>query len=160
MERRKIIIYAISAIVFVYGIYFHFFSGEGLFGAKKTPPPTQQSAVPEVVAPPVLAAAPAIPSISKPANEVEFKDKWSRDPFRHDRQSAPMPLSTNTVAREEYPPPRISAISNMGGERMAIVDGKLLQIGGMSGVWRLIQIVDDKALFAGPDGRVWVKLGG
>jgi len=154
MERRKIIIYALSAIVFVYGIYFHFFSGEGLFGPKKTPPQTARPITP------VLAASPVIPSITKPVKEIEFNDTWSRDPFRHGRQTPSAPISNKTAKRVNFPPPRVSAISNMGGEKMAIVDGKLLQVGGMSGVWRLEQIADDKALFVGPDSRVWVKLGG
>lgn len=155
MERRKIIIYTISVLVFAYGIYFHLFSGEGLFGNQE-----QTRDVAHPIAASVKIAAPAVIPPQESSNLPKSNDSWVRNPFSNNGHGARRQSSAPILTRREAIPPRISAISNLGGEKMAIVDGKLLQVGEYSGEWRLVKIDDDRALFAGPDGNIWVKLGG
>lgn len=87
MELRKIIVYTIFAAVVIYGIYFHFLSGET---AKNTPPAVRTEA-------PIKASIPA--QVEKEYVEPEstvkldkaatLKNKPRRNPFKKSKPVEP-----------------------------------------------------------------------
>ena len=56
--------------------------------------------------------------------------------------------------------PNITAISNDGPESLVIANNKVIRIGEFVGKWRLSRVESEKALFEGPDGAIWIYLGG
>jgi hypothetical protein len=156
MNRRQIIIYSIFAVVSVYGIYFHFLSGE----------PTKQAEIKTPTANTAVGSAPDSFEIPVPANDiVKVPDSSSaiqryptRNPFKNrnanyiKKPAAGIPINS---AR-----PNITAISGNGAEALVIADNKVIKIGEKIGNWKLVRVESEKALFDGPGGSIWVYLGG
>ncbi len=155
MERRKIIIYSIFIIVAAYGFYFHFISGET---NKKTSAPvrtnaTIQASIPEIepvfTDPSVVDTAVQEPTLRSPGN---------RNPFKNNNINQGIKISSGKPVRHARP--IISAISVDGSGTFVIANNKVIKIGEKIGVWKLIKAESERALFDGPDGSIWVKLGG
>ena len=155
MQSRKSIIYLIFAATVAYGFYFHFLSdrsgtssGESesnreslmaLAGSRNDRPAALQSAAAR--------------------DETEVPD-WKRDPFRKTANVNPT-VTRKSPSRNIIPDkPEVSAISGTGREAMVIADGRMLKIGEKTGPWRLINVGNQAALFDGPGGRTWIRLGG
>lgn len=156
MERRKIIIYAIFVVSLAYGIYFHFLSGD-----------SKTESLPEVNPPAPARAALVIPDSgdSLLRNNEEPKDiqpvqnnDLPRNPFlKVPEKRVSSPHSGRAV---QYARPTISAISPGGPDSFVIANNRILKIGEFTGVWKLVQVENNRALFSGPNGSVWVKIGG
>ena len=151
MEIRKIAIYSLFILVAIYGFYFHFLGGEGAVNGEKSNTPVMESSV---SANRVIADGSTVRS-----PEIIVKE-WKKDPFLNNRNYK----TNSSVTRYDEPDntnkPRLSAISSSIGIKMAVVDGKVLRVGENVGVWRLDEITDKAARLKGPDGSVWIKLGG
>ncbi|MEE9553662.1 MAG: hypothetical protein V3W18_05140 [candidate division Zixibacteria bacterium] len=158
METRKIIILSLFAIVVIYGFYFHFLSGNGAFN-------NSNAGTPIVEAPEAVGRAANDLTLSKmsaisPGLSEVRTEEWKKDPFLNNRN-----YKLNTSANRHEEPtaglkPRLSAISYSNGIWMAVVNGKVTRIGEIVGEWRLDEIAGKAARFRGPDGSIWIKLGG
>lgn len=155
MERRKIIIYSIFFIVSAYGFYFHFLSGET---KKEIGTPVQinatiQAGISEVE--PVLTG----PSVGDTVNQKPaLRNPGNRNPFKNNNINQGIKISSGTPVRHTRP--NVSAISVDGSGTFVIANNKVIKIGEKIGVWRLVKAESERALFDGPDGSIWVKLGG
>jgi hypothetical protein len=157
MERRKVVIYSIFIVTLIYGGYFHFFSDKGY--GDRTPDTLSRIGVPGAA----MVAASANPTnhpSSGAREERNGAEEWGIDPFRNDlkyrRPSAPATIKENRILRQ----PRLSAVSVSKHGSMAVVDGRVVAVGQKIGDWRLMEVTENAALFEGPEGPVWVKLGG
>jgi len=82
MELRKIIIYAIFVIVVIYGIYFHFLSGETV---KKVPEAARVEApVKASISAPVEELYTEQEARAEPVKLPENENKQGRNPFKRD----------------------------------------------------------------------------
>lgn len=157
MQPRTMIIYTVFVVALIYGMYFHFFSGDG----NKDGISRDSSGI---KAPdPVLAATVAdIPaqSSARQGDDINYEDGWKGDPFRNDQKykKSPKPKAAPKVRRVKKP--QLSAISVSETGAMAVVDGRIVAVGEKIGSWRLIEVTDDAALFKGPEGSIWVRIGG
>lgn len=157
MQGRKVIIYSIFVATLAYGAYFHFLSDDGNSGRVSHAPSGTE------VPGPAMAAAVTSPSAQLSARKEKGRnseEKWFGDPFRNDRKhrkpSTPISVEKTRVVQR----PRLSAISVSELGSMAVVDGRVVAVGEKVGPWRLIEVTEDAALFKGPEGSIWVKLGG
>lgn len=147
MERRTVIVYCIFAAAVIYGAYFHLLSA----GENKG----------EVSGPATAATVRALP-IQSPVPQGEDRDneeEWIGDPFRDDhkyRKSA-TPISVRKI--KQVRKPQLSAISVSEGGAMVVVDGRILAVGEKVGPWHLVKITRDAALFEGPGGSTWIRIG-
>jgi hypothetical protein len=157
MQRRKVIIYSIFVVTLVYGAYFHFFSGDGNGNRVSDALFRIDTPGPAMV---VASANPLTQPSSGGKEDSNSALKWISDPFRNDheyrRPSAPISAKENQVLQR----PRLSAISASEHGSMAVVDGRVVAVGQKVGDWRLIEVTEEAALLEGPEGPVWVKLGG
>jgi|GEM_PF-2346291 len=156
MERRKIIVYSIFVIVAAYGFHFHFLSGKST--VKQNSPGSA----------PVMSKA-KIASISEAEmpdqeisrlNDIQLAEQTikSRNPFKNNKSGRRIsPVSAKPVRHTR---PKVSAISADGSEAFVIANNKIIKIGEKIGVWTLVRAESERALFDGPDGTVWVNLGG
>lgn len=158
MELRKIAIYSLFVLAVIYGFYFHFLGGERTISKAKSNTPVMESSV-SVNRVVTAGNAHRKPEIAPASPEIIVK-KWKKDPFFNYRNYK----TNSSVNRLDKPDnankPRLSAISRANGIKMAVVNGKVLRIGDRIGVWRLNEIANKAARFKGPDGSVWIKLGG
>ena len=155
METRKIIIYALFVLAVVYGFYFHFLNGRTAQKESNASDVDRGKGTSSAVA----AVPSQLPEQARPtANRPD--DKWVKNPFKNDRNRVNITPAQAAVSIPDMNLPHLSAISSVRGEKMAIVDDKIMRVGGRIESWRLERITDDSALFSGPDGFVWVKLGG
>lgn len=156
MNRRKIIVYSIFVVVATYGFYFHFLSGET---KKRTPTPVPSGDT-------IQAGAIAGPDLNEPvravsdssANQPVLRRYKSRNPF--EARNAHHEDSPTASTPVHYSRPDISAISRDGSESLVIANNKVIRIGERIGDWKLMKVESDKALFDGPEGAVWIYLGG
>lgn len=157
MERRTVIVYSIFVMAVIYGAYFHFLSGDGNTGEASL-----DSSRIEVSAPATVAKVTDLP-IQSSAGQKEDRNKeeeWNGDPFRDDhkyRKSTPLkPVKKTRQVRK----PQLSGISVSEAGAMAVVDGRIVAVGEKIGPWHLIEVTKDAALFKGPGGSIWVRIGG
>lgn len=158
MEIRKIAIYSLFGLVVIYGFYFHFFSGERAINRGKSHTPVMESSASanRVAAAGSTVRAPKIPLASP---EIIVK-MWKKDPFFNNRDYKTNASVTRFDKPDNADEPRLSAISRANGIKMAVVNGRVLRIGDSVGVWRLDEIASKAARLKGPDGSIWIKLGG
>ena len=156
MERRKLIIYAIFVVTSAYGVYFHFLSDGGKKKTVNQPRPAEPVATTYIGATDESAAVPDL--VKKAEIRQPTADKRSRNPFLkyNDTQAVNVPDSRPVMADR----PALSAVSPGGSDAFVIANGRILKIGESAGVWKLLKAEDGKALFDGPGGSVWVKIGG
>jgi hypothetical protein len=156
MERRKIIVYIIFVIVAAYGFHFHFLSGKS--AVKQNSPASA----------PVISKAKiaSIPEAELPDQEISLSNEIqparqtlrSRNPFKNKKSGQRItPVFREPVRHSK---PDVSAISADGSETFVIANNKIIKIGERIGVWTLVRAEPERALFDGPDGTVWVNLGG
>lgn len=155
MERRKIIIYSIFFIVAAYGFYFHFLSGET---KKEIGAPARSNAT-------IQANVSGIePILSEPLigdtlqTQPTLRNPGNRNPFKNNNINQGIKISSRTPVRHARP--NVSAISMDGSGTFVIANNRVIKIGEKIGVWRLVKAESERALFDGPDGSIWVKLGG
>ncbi len=155
MDRRKIIIYSIFIIVVAYGFYFHFLSGEP---AKKIDTPARFYDTMQAN----ISSAEQILTERKVEETNEYQPN-----VRHTRERNPFENKNINQGKKptagipvRYARPNVSAISVGGSETFVIANNKIIKIGETVGVWRLIKVESEKALFNGPDSTIWVSLGG
>ena len=157
MQRRKVIIYSIFAATLAYGAYFHFLLDDGN-RSRVSRAPFQT----DDVGPAMAGANANSPTQSSARGMKDGKgaEEWIGDPFRNDhkyrKRSTPLSVKKTPVVQR----PRVSAISISELGAMAVVDGRVVAIGERIGHWSLIEVTEDAALFEGPQGSVWIKLGG
>lgn len=158
MEIRKIAIYSLFGLVVIYGFYFHFFSGEGTINRGKSHTPVMESSASanRTAAAGSMVRTTEIP----PASPEIIVKKWKKDPFFNRRNYKTNSSVTRLDKPDNANKPRLSAISRANGTRMAVVNGRVLRIGDSVGVWRLDKIASKAARLKGPDGSIWIKLGG
>jgi hypothetical protein len=155
METRTKIIYGVFAASVIYGFYFHVIRNDDDDRVSSPSPPPSAERV-------VMAKSQVLETPTpewKTGRAGDSNIDWERDPFknkRHQRRQA----NNHIEKRRKLTPPRLTAVSKGSGNNMAVVDGQIVEVGGRIGPWRLIRIADNAALFDGPDGQVWVKLGG
>jgi hypothetical protein len=156
MERRKIIIYAIFSVTVLYGIYFHFLSGD----SKKSPGPAARPSM-------EVDAAFALPmgedlSGRDPGQVSDIRPgvigEGHRNPFL--KKNTGKESGERTGRRIQYTRPNLSAISAGGPDTFVIANGRVLKIGDSIGAWKLLEAENGRALFAGPEGPVWIDIGG
>ncbi len=157
MQRRTVIIYTMFVVALIYGTYFHFLSGDGNkdgisrdSSGIKVPDPVMAATVPDL----------PMQSSARQGDYNNNEDEWSGDPFRNDQKykRSPKPKAVKKVQRVKKP--QLSAISVSEAGAMAVVDGRIVAVGEKIGSWRLIKVTDDAALFKGPEGSIWVRIGG
>jgi hypothetical protein len=87
MEIRKIIVYSIFVVAVIYGIYFHFLSGETV---KKTPEPVQtESPIQATISAPVEDGH-TEPKIAIELDKIpETQKKTRRNPFKKTEPATP-----------------------------------------------------------------------
>jgi hypothetical protein len=156
MEIRKITIYSIFVVTVAYGIYFHFLSDN----SAHIPAP-DISPMPTVDIPIDTTAIGESNGIiqdktieSRPASTIGR----SRNPFL--KEDAKRIDRAGGNKRPEYTRPTVSAVSPGGADTFVIANGRLLRIGESIGVWKLMKAESGRALFAGPGGSIWVRIGG
>ncbi|UCC78673.1 MAG: hypothetical protein JSW64_10365 [Candidatus Zixiibacteriota bacterium] len=155
MERRKIIIYSIFIIVAAYGFYFHFLSGET---DKNTSAPLHTDATIRANISEVETEL-AKPSIKDTTEQkATLRSPGNRNPFENNNINQGVKISSGKPVR--YARPIISAISVDGSGTFVIANNKVIKIGEKIGVWKLVKAESERALFDGPDGSIWVNLGG
>ncbi|UCE66602.1 MAG: hypothetical protein JSU85_00885 [Candidatus Zixiibacteriota bacterium] len=155
MERRKIIIYSIFLIVAAYGFYFHFLAGEPSKEVN-TPAPindTMQASISgdeEIIA----------DRTTEKSNEYQLTLRYNRqrNPFENKNVYRGKKPAGGIPVR--YAKPNVSAISMGGSGTFVIANNKIIKIGETVGVWRLVKVESEKALFDGPDSTIWASLGG
>lgn len=157
MQSRTVITYTVFVVAVIYGTYFHFLSGDG----NKDGISRDSSAI--KVPDPVMAAAVAdlpMQSSARQEDDNNNEDEWIGDPFRNDQKHkrSSKPKAVKKVQRVKKP--QLSAISVSEAGAMAVVDGRIVAVGEKIGSWRLIEVTDDAALFKGPEGSIWVRIGG
>ncbi len=157
MERRTVIVYSIFAAAVIYGAYFHLLSGGGNKGEASL-----DSSRVEVSDPAMVATVTGLPiQTSAPqGKDWDNEEDWIGDPFRDDhkyRKSA-APRSVRKIRQVRKP--QLSAISVSEGGAMAVVDGRIIAVGEKVGPWRLIEVTREAALFKGPGGSTWIRIGG
>ncbi len=156
MQRRTVIIYSIFVVTIIYGAYFHFFSGGGNKG--KASLDSSHADVPG----PATATVTDLP-IQSSARQREGRnseEKWIGDPFRNDHKYRRLSMPSSVEKTRQAQEPQLSAISISKVGAMAVVDGKVVAVGEKVGAWRLIEVTEDAAQFKGPEGSIWVRLGG
>lgn len=157
MERRTVIIYSIFIVAVIYGAYFHFFSGT----VNKSRASLDSSRI-DVTGPTTTAAVADLPfqSTARQGDDSNNEDGWIGDPFRNDQKykKSSEPKAVTKVQRVKKP--QLSAISVSEAGAMAVVDGRIVAVGEKIGFWRLIEVTDDAARFKGPEGSIWVRIGG
>jgi len=156
MERRKAIIYSISIIVAAYGFHFHFLSGESVTksNSSASTPVISKAKVTSTMEDELSAQIISSSMEVKPAEQTGK----SRNPFKNNKaDQRNNPISGTPI---QYARPSVSAISSDGRSTFVIANNKIIKIGETVGVWRLIKVESEKALFDGPDGTIWVSLGG
>jgi hypothetical protein len=156
MERRKIIIYAIFAVTLAYGIYFHFLSGD----SKAEYQPDVNPSAP-------ARAAFVMPDTGGPLIRDDENPKDIRPVRNNDRPRNPFLRESKGKASSfhagkpvQYAKPTISAISPGGPETFVVANNRILKIGESTGVWTLVKAENGQALFSGPNGSIWIKIGG
>lgn len=157
MQPRTVIIYTVFVVALIYGTYFHLLSGDG----NKDGISRDSSGI--KVPDPVMAATVAdlpIQSSARKGDDNNNEDEWIGDPFRNDQKykKPSKPKSVKKVQRVKKP--QLSAISVCEAGAMAVVDGRIVAVGEKIGSWRLIEVSDDAARFKGPEGSIWVRIGG
>jgi hypothetical protein len=155
MGRRKVIINLIFLIVAVYGIYFHFLSGK----------PSKNNDTPAQVNNGIqsdISAAGQILSEWKVEEAAEYQTALQhnreRNPFENKNINRGYKPGAGIPVR--YARPNVSAISLNGSNSCVIANDKIIKIGETVGVWKLVKVESEKALFAGPDSTIWANLGG
>ncbi len=154
MERRQIIIYALFVFAVGYGIYFHFLSDGNNKPAKYEDRPQKE-----------LTAAIAQISISDADANAEAKLRvknnydWGRNPFKNKTASAGRNKDAH-VSHVRAPRPRLTAISIDGPDTFVVANSRVVSTGEKIGIWKFRKADKEKALFDGPNGPVWVQLGG
>jgi len=154
MGYRKIAVYGIFVLTLAYGIYFHFLGNDSV---------RIITADPATIAASVQSPSTVSPAITleKPPSRPGFiSDIWERDPFRFSRSLQAAPVGKTSDPNPKPGKPRLSAISRSGDRNMAVVDGRIMQVGESVGKWQLIEVTEDSALLEGPEGRVWIRIGG
>jgi hypothetical protein len=155
MELRKLIIYLVFAATVAYGVHFHFLANRDREISGQFEPGGQLSASPADVQGNLQAR------IGSGMDHTANQDlEWKRNPFRNDRRVEKKAVRSSTPRIEVPDKPTISAISRTGGQVMVVADGRVLRIGEKTGPWRLVDVRNDAALFDGPGGRTWIRLGG
>jgi hypothetical protein len=154
MELRKKIVYGIFAVSVVYGFYFHVIREDGI----NTDSAEDMLSSNSPIAAANLSGPGTALAAEEPARLDDSPEEWSRNPFRYQRH-ANGPKKKNVAEPRKLTLPRLTAISRSSGKSMAAVNGQIIEVGNKIGPWRLIQITRDAALFEGPHGRIWVKLG-
>jgi hypothetical protein len=87
MELRKIIVYTIFVVAVIYGIYFHFLSGETV---KKTPEPVRtKSPIQATISAPVEDGHIEPKITIKRDKFPEIKNKTRRNPFKKAEPATP-----------------------------------------------------------------------
>ncbi len=158
MELRQKIIYVVFALTVVYGIYYHFLSGEGIM---KDQPASRPAEVPEAALTSEPLPAVSLQQVDRAGSNVPARElRWDKDPFRNNKTRKSVKMISVPESKIRAKPPKLSAISDSNGNKMAIVNGNIMQIGDKIGVWRLVELTASAALFDGPDGPVWIQLGG
>jgi hypothetical protein len=92
------------------------------------------------------------------AQEPTLRNPGNRNPFKNNNINQGIKISSGTPVR--YAKPMVSAISVDGSGTFVIANNKVIKIGEKIGVWKLVKAESERALFGGPDGSIWVKLGG
>lgn len=157
MERRTVIVYSIFVVAVIYGAYFHFLSGDGNMEDASLDSSRIEVSGPATVA---IVADLQIQSSAGQKEDRNDEEKWNGDPFRDDhkyRKSAP-PKSVKKTRQVRKP--QLSGISVSEAGAMAVVDGRIVAVGEKIGPWHLIEVTKDAALFKGPGGSIWVRIGG
>jgi hypothetical protein len=87
MELRKIIVYTVFVVAVIYGIYFHFLSGETV---KKTPEPVRtESPIQATISAPVEDRN-MEPKLTIELDKIpETQNKTRRNPFKKSEQASP-----------------------------------------------------------------------
>lgn len=155
MERRKIIIYVIFLVTLGYGVYFHFLSGDSKTTRRHgTGPATAINAA--LVLPPLPDSTFRNGENSNDTPLI-VQNSRPRNPFlKKTRSHASAPIAAKPV---HYAKPIVTAISPGGTDTFVIANGRLLRIGETIGAWTLINAENGRALFSGPGGMIWVKVG-
>lgn len=157
MQPRSVIINTVFVVAVIYGTYFHFLSGDGNrdgisrdSSGVKVPDPVMAASVVDL----------PVQSSARQGDDNNNEDGWIGDPFRNNQKykRSSKPKSVKTVQRVKKP--QLSAISVSEAGAMAVVDGRIVAVGETIGSWRLIEVTDDAALFKGPEGSIWVRIGG
>ena len=157
MQPRTVIIYSIFVVTIIYGAYFHFLSGDG----NKDKVSLDSSRVD--VSDPIMTATVTDLPIQSTALQGEVKnieEEWLGDPFRNDHKYKKSPAPKSVKKKSQVRKPQLSAISVSEGGAMAVVDGRIVEVGEKVGSWRLIEVTKDAALFKGPERSRWVRSGG
>jgi hypothetical protein len=155
MQSRKSIIYLIFAATVAYGFYFHFLSDRS-----GTSSGENES---NLLSPAAMTGNRTDRPVALQSAMVRDKIKvpdWKRDPFRKTARTNPTVTGKNPSKNIIPDKPRVSAVSGTGGEAMVIADGRMLKIGEKIGPWKLVDVGNQAALFDGPGGRTWIRLGG
>ena len=147
-------IYALFVFAVGYGIYFHFLSDENNQPAKYESYPQKEltAAIAQISVSDAVANAKA----ELPANS---NYDWGRNPFKSKTAS----VSRNKVAPISHVRvalPRLSAISIDGLDTFVVANNRVISTGEKIGIWKFRKADKEKALFEGPNGPVWVQLGG
>lgn len=156
MERRKIIIYSIFVVTVIYGIYFHFLSGE----------PTGKNPEPALSAGVVQASITAPDMNNNTDREIaventgfkKIENNTGRNPFQNPKFHSHK--SSYSRPAVKYVKPVLTAISLDGDDTFVVVNNKIIKIGEYVGAWKLLKAEKGRALFESPSGSAWIKLGG
>lgn len=154
MERRQIIIYALFVFAVGYGIYFHFLSDENNQAAKHEGRPLKELTA--------AAAQILILGVDNGAKAELPPNKnydWGRNPFKNKIASVSR-NKTAPVSHVRAARPRLTAISIDGPDTFVVVNSRVISTGENIGIWKFRKADKEKALFDGPNGPVWVQLGG
>ncbi len=155
MELRKLLIYLIFAATVVYGVHFHFFANRDRESTAQFETGRESKDGSVEAQGGIHAELVATAAVGKGSGL-----EWKRDPFKNDGQKGNQAVRKITPEIRLPAKPKVSAISRTGGQVMVVANGRVIRIGEKTGPWRLVDVGDEAALFDGPGGLTWIRLGG
>ncbi len=158
MKVRQTIIYSLFFVSVAYGFYFHVLSDQG--GKRYNPGHTDGTIINSFAPTDITPVYAAVTKASSANNPPAKNRKWGRNPFRNKSKDSEAPSITPSAAIVKFREPRLTIVSVAENDTLIMANGRIMAVGDMLGEWKLIKIARTNALFAGPGGSYWAKLGG